>query len=182
MSITGELNKKKRFCGFRRKFLQSIAGMGLIGLCSERVECASITGKIFTILDENDRFDIGSRGDEIIQAAYKLGYEYEKTHGGCARCSVGALQDSIDFIPENKSLLRAASCLDGGATPTKIANCGAFTGPGMVIGWICGTDTYGDTALSHKLIRKVHERFEKEYGSVICKDIRGKIDGDCKVW
>jgi len=91
------------------------------------------------------------------------------------------LQHSIEFIPDDKGLFRTASCLDGGATPTKAANCGGFTGAGMVIGWVCGTEVFEKrVGLSRRLIRKVYERFEKEYGSVLCKDVRKEIEGDCQ--
>jgi C_GCAxxG_C_C family probable redox protein len=133
----------------------------------------------FKVLGENDKIDIGDKGQEIIEKAYKLGYDFEKKHGGCCRCIVAALQNAIDFIPKDKALFRAASCLDGGATPTGIQNCGAFTGLGMVIGWLCGSEKFGDTKLSHRLIRQVYKQFETEYGSVLCKDVKKKINHDC---
>jgi hypothetical protein len=76
-------------------------------------------------------------------------------------------------------LFRAASCLDGGATPTNLASCGAFTGSGMVIGWACGTQRFGDNSLSRKMIHQVHGCFVEKYNSVICKKIRSKSGGNC---
>jgi hypothetical protein len=133
----------------------------------------------FKVLNENDTIDIGGRGKEIIIKAYDLGYRFENKHMGCARCTVAALQDAIDFLPEDKGLFRAASCLDGGATPTNLASCGAFTGSGMVIGWVCGTQRFGDNSLSHKLIHEVHHCFVDQYGSVICKNVRDKANSEC---
>jgi sugar lactone lactonase YvrE len=130
-------------------------------------------------LDKNDRIDIGHRGKEIIEKAYKLGHEYEKKHGGCCRCTVAALQDAIEFIPKNEDVFRTACCLDGGATPTGIQNCGAFTGSGIIIGYLCGTAPFGDTSLSHKLIREVYKKFKDAYGSVLCKDVKEKAKRDC---
>lgn len=174
------MKKNEKLTSTRRKFLQT-AGAGLMacGLNVGHLLADSESETEFIALNENDRFNIGDRGEEIIQKAYDLGYLYEDEHGGCARCMVAALQDAIDFIPTDEGLFRAASCLDGGATPTNKANCGSFTGAGMVIGWVCGTDRFGDNSLSHDLIHKVHECFEDEYGSVICKEIREKSDGKC---
>lgn len=174
------MKKKEKLISTRRKFLQS-AGVGLMacGLNVEHVIAASKNQTKFKVLTENDHFDIGNRGTEIIQKVYDLGYLFEDKHKGCARCTVASLQDAIDFLPADEGLFRAASCLDGGATPTKLANCGAFTGSGMVIGWICGTKRFGDNALSRKLIHQVHACFEKEYGSVICKEVRDKADRKC---
>jgi len=174
------MKKKEKLTSTRRKFLQS-AGVWLMacGLNVENVTAASENQTGFKVLNENDRFDIGDRGTEIIQKAYDLGYLFEDKHKGCARCTVASLQDAIDFLPADEGLFRTASCLDGGATPTKLANCGAFTGSGMVIGWVCGTQRFGDNSLSHALIHKVHKLFEEEYGSVICKEVRDKADGKC---
>ena len=96
---------------------------------------------------------------------------------------MAAVQDGVPFIEADKGLFQGASCLDGGATPTGIQNCGAFTGSGMVIGYLCGRTREkgfkGSGGLSHDLIRKVYARFEEDYGSVLCKDVREKMKGDC---
>jgi hypothetical protein len=175
-----KMKKKEKFTSTRRKFLQTAAaGLVVCGLNVEQLMADSENETEFKVLNENDRFDIGDRAAEIIQKAYDLGYEYEEKHGGCARCTVASLQDAIDFLPVDGELFRTASCLDGGATPTKLANCGSFTGSGMVIGWMCGTQRFGDNSLSHDLIHKVHECFNEEYGSVICKEVRESAEGKC---
>ena len=163
----------------RRLFLKS-AGAGFVAtIASQRAKGAD-TGKAeFKALEEGDRIAIGRKPEQIMEEAYRLGYDLEKKHGGCARCTVAALQRAVEFIPEDKGLFRASSCLDGGATPNGIQNCGAFTGSGMVIGWTCGSDALGATRLSHKLIREVCRRFEAEYGSVLCKDVRQKAERNC---
>jgi len=175
------MNKKEKLVINRRQFLKSAGAMLMACSLNVRNVAASSTKNRtrFKVLDEKNCFDIGDKGKAIIEKAYDLGYLYEDKHKGCARCTVAALQDAIDFIPEDEELFRAASCLDGGATPTKIANCGSFTGSGMVIGWLCGTGRFGDNALSHELIHKVYKRFEEEYGSVICKEVRKSAGGKC---
>jgi C_GCAxxG_C_C family probable redox protein len=161
----------------RRRFLaRAGAGvaLGLTGLLAAKVRAADI----FTAIESGERLNIGSEGEKIIEKAYKLGYDYEKEHGGCARCSVAALQDAIDFIPVNNDIFRAAGCLDGGATPTGIQSCGAFTGCGIVIGYLCGQKRErfkGRGRLSHKLIRQVYEKYKENYGSVLCRDVKEKM-------
>lgn len=168
-----------RLCYNRRRLLKSAGICTLTALLSQEAAGTQEPPPKFKALSENDHLDIGDKAEEIVEKAYKLGYDFEKTHGGCCRCIVAALQNSIGFIPEDKDLFRAASCLDGGATPTGIQNCGAFTGTGMVIGWLCGIDKFGNTKLSHRLIRQVYKQFETEYGSVLCKDVRKKINHNC---
>jgi len=164
----------------KRRALLRAAGIGILaGLMTQDAKGAQNRRKKFKVLGQNDSLDVGDRGKEIIQKAYEIGHEVEKKHGGCARCTVAALQESIEFVPKTKALFRAASCLDGGATPNGIQSCGGFTGSGMVIAWVCGNDKFGDTKLCHKLMRKVHQRFDKEYSSVLCKDVREKANKDC---
>ena len=162
----------------RRRFLRlTAAGAGL--LLGGAARGAQTQG----ILKSGDRIDIGGDAKEIIERAYALGHQYEARYGGCAQCTLAALQDAIPFVPIDKGLFRGASGLDGGATPAGLQNCGAFTGAVMVIGYLCGRSrekTFtGSTGLSHRLVRKVYQRFKKEYGSVLCKDVRKGAKSDC---
>ena len=182
MNGTGETNRQQSGKTSRRRFLR-LTGAG-IGLALGG--CLSGTGGYAwrrKILERGDRIDVGSKGDEIIENAYRLGYDYEKSRRGCAQCTVAALQDAIPFVALDKGLFRGASCLDGGATPTGIHNCGGFTGSGMIIGYVCGRTrarTFkGSAKLSRELIRKVYERFEEEYGSVLCKDVKKAANRNC---
>jgi C_GCAxxG_C_C family probable redox protein len=163
----------------RRGLFQSAGICALAALLSQETGCAGENKARFKVLAGDSKIDIGNKGQEIIEKAYKLGYDLEKKHGGCCRCTVAALQRSIDFVGEDKDLFRAASCLDGGATPKGIQNCGGFTGSGMVIGWLCGADKFGNTKLSHRLIRQVYKQFETEYGSVLCRDVKKKMNRNC---
>ena len=133
----------------------------------------------FKVLQEGDRVEIAEPLRRVMERAYRLGHDLEGRHGGCARCTVAALQQAIPFVPEDGGLFRAASCLDGGATPHGLQNCGAFTGAGMVIGWVCGTEKFRRPRLARQIIREVYKHFEAEYGTVLCKDVRKKVDGDC---
>jgi len=119
---------------------------------------------------------------EILQKAYEAGRDLEKTYGSCARCVVAALQETVDFVPHSDDAVMAASALDGRATTSRLANCGAFTGAGIVIGLLCGTNRenfHTRPELANKLMLEVTAKFEAEYGSVLCKDIREKVNQDC---
>ena len=158
------------------------AGLGLAvmgGLTAFTKKAESIG-----ILKPGDKIKMKGDAASVIQKAYDLGYKYEEKQKGCARCTVAALQDAVPFVETDEVLFRGATCLDGGATPSKIANCGAFTGSGMVIAYVCGTtregkNFIGDAEFVHSLIHKVYDRFEKEYGSVLCKDIREASEKNC---
>ncbi len=159
----------------RRKLLKlSGAGLGLTfmgGLASCNRQLAASR-----ILKPDEKIKLEGDVEEIIQKAYELGFKYEKEYSGCARCTVAALQDAVPFVSRSEELFRASTCVDGGATPTRIGSCGAFTGSGMVIAHVCGstrdeTGFIGDHKLAHELLHKVYAEFLKEYGTVICADI-----------
>ena len=143
------------------------------GQCSEKPK----------VLQRGDRVEIDCPAEEIIRKAYELGYQYEKEHGGCARCTVAACQDAIPFVAVDVGLFRGSTCLDGGATPVNVQNCGAFTGAGMVVGHLCGStrgETFeGSAKLAHELLHKVYDRFKEHYGTVLCRDVREGAEGDC---
>jgi len=171
----------RSFARERRVFLRDAlcGSLGLGLLIAPGAQGEEPGEPTFRMLGEGDRIDIGDRGKDILEAAHKWGYDFEKKHGGCARCTVAALQKAVPFVPEDGGLFRAATCLDGGATPTGKQNCGGFTGSGIAIGWVCGTENFQGTALAHKLVREVCKHFEQDYGSVLCEDVRKGMKGNC---
>ena len=135
-------------------------------------------------LTAKDRFDVGDRGPEMIKRASELGAEYLQKYGNCAQATIAALQDAVEFIPKSDDVYRAGNCLHGGATATGNANCGGFTGAGMVIGHLCGrTRAQGPDReamkLAMALIQQIAAKHEEAYGSVLCKDIRAKAEKKC---
>lgn len=68
----------------------------------------------FAGLREKDPMDVEMSCVEMVEKAHRLGHDYEARHGDCCRCTVAALQSAIKFVPNDKGLFRAASCLDGG--------------------------------------------------------------------
>jgi hypothetical protein len=182
MNQADNKNEPARGLSSRRQLL-SLTGGGIALMVCGASHASGQTAERKRILKHGDKIDIGGRGEEIIQKAYELGYEYEKQHGGCARCTVAALQDAIPFVDVDESLFRGSTCLDGGATPTETQNCGAFTGAGMVIGYVCGStrgeEFEGDPTLAHQLLHRVYDRFKEEYGTVLCEDVRKGAKADC---
>jgi hypothetical protein len=156
--------------------LASFAGCRTPGAAPAPGEAKS---SLFEPLREGDRLDVAGSPLQVAEEANQLGQDLQKGHGGCARCTVAALQEAMTSVPQDAGLRRAASVLDGGATPRGQQSCGAFTGAGMFIGWLCGTEEFQKPDLARKLIRKVYTQFESQYGNVLCKDVRQKAGGDC---
>ncbi len=165
----------------RRSFFRVAAlctGLPIVGRAAQTPE-ERIGGKP---LSEGDHVPLQEDPAALVQCAYELGCQYEGKYGGCAQCTVAALQDATDLIPVNEDIFLAASCLDGGATPTAKANCGAFTGAGIVIGHLCGrsrANFEGGANLAHRLIRQVHDGVVEAFGSVLCGEIRAATNRNC---
>jgi hypothetical protein len=58
---------------------------------------------------------------KFTEKAYKLGFEYEKTYGGCAQSAIAAIQESLSI--RDGGVFKAGTGLAGG---------GALTGMGIV--------------------------------------------------
>jgi hypothetical protein len=175
-------NQKQRREVSRRQIL-ACSGAGVALVLGRSLSACAQEGEKREPLKEGDKIDVGGRAAEIVQRAYELGHQYEKEHGGCARCTVAALQDAVPFVAVDVDVFRASTCLDGGATPVNVQNCGAFTAAGMIVGHVCGStrgeNFEGSAKLAHELLHKVYYRFKDEYGTVLCRDVREGAKGDC---
>lgn len=114
------------------------------------------------------------------EKAYELGKEYEGTYKGCSQCTLAALQDA--FGMRNDDIFKAATGLAGGGGCTD-GSCGAYSGANVFLSSLIGRerDDFADTAdnlhRSFEMMGELHERFIREYGSIICRDIQTKLFG-----
>ena len=118
---------------------------------------------------------------DVAEKAYQMGKEYERTYRGCGQCVMAALQDTLDI--RNDDIFKAATALAGGTGLAADSGCGAYIGAILVLGSLVGrernnfSDAEGTRFKTHHLARTFRERFIREYGSVICRDIQNKILG-----
>ena len=61
---------------------------------------------------------------ELLEQAAQTGFEYEQTYGGCAQCTIAAVQDTLGL--KNDALVKAASGLAGGCGGTCDGVCGEW--------------------------------------------------------
>ncbi len=158
-------------------------GGGMMG-CGRGFMACGRNQESYEILKQGDKFVLTEDPAVLIQRAYDLGYKYEKENGGCARCTVAALQDALPFVEQCEPLFRASSCVDGGATSTGLHSCGSFTGSGLVIAHVCGStrkgsEFLGDGKLSKTLMQKVQKHYQEAYGSVLCTEVSEASQKDC---
>jgi hypothetical protein len=170
------LNSNRRDFFFH--ILTGCAGAGLCHAACQTALAAPPPGA----WTEKDRVPLGGKGAEIIRKAQELGREYHTKYGGCSQTSLAAIQDSVPFVPNNDLVFLAATPLSGGATRSRNASCGAFTGGGLAIGLMCGRSRQNfasPSPLASKLILELSDRFVQTWGGVLCNDIRPKVGGKC---
>jgi len=124
--------------------------------------------------------DKKDKKDEILNKAFELGKKYEQECTGCAQTAVAAIFESLGIW--NEDVFRAASGLADGLGLTGDGSCGALVGSSMVIGYLFGRgredfkDMYKPMK-SYTLVKKIHDKYIKQYGSCRCFDVQEKTMG-----
>lgn len=122
--------------------------------------------------------------EQIAKKAYDLGFSFEKEYRGCAQCAIAALQDALDIRnPETDAIFKAATGMAGGGARQIDGNCGAYAGGTLIIGYHVGRerDNFADLEQirmeTFRLVKKLHQRFIDEFGTVTCSEIHTRIMG-----
>jgi C_GCAxxG_C_C family probable redox protein len=119
--------------------------------------------------------------EELLEKAYRLGFDYEQRYMGCAQCTIAALQDCLDS--RDDGMFKSASGMAGGMGLTTLGPCGGFTGTAMVIGRLCGREreNFADEEqkrfLSYRLVENLIYKFTEEFGSIVCKEVQRGVFG-----
>jgi C_GCAxxG_C_C family probable redox protein len=113
---------------------------------------------------------------DLLEKAYQLGFEYEKTYKGCSQCAIAAIQDTLDIKEDN--VFKAATGLAAGGGLTGIGVCGGYVGGVMMISLLYGRersnfeDPERKRFKSFELARRFGQLYIRELGSIICRDIQ----------
>ncbi len=117
------------------------------------------------------------------QKLYDLGHSYERTHYGCAQCTIGPF---VEVLGVSEDLFSASSALAAGIAQKGDA-CGAYVGGVMIIGYLFGR-TFQDLQGDHdeavekfryncEIARRLREKFIDEFGSINCRNVQCKVFG-----
>ncbi len=118
---------------------------------------------------------------EIAQKAYDLGFEYERIYRGCAQCTVAGAQEALGIA--SPEVFKAAIGLSAGGGLLCTGMCGGYSGGILVMSSLYGRerdkidDDEENKRCSFRMAQELHDRFVKEYGTVICREIHTKIFG-----
>ena len=118
--------------------------------------------------------------EDLLEKAFELGQGYEKSNTGCAQCAVAAIFDTLGIWSED--VFKSASGLADGLGLTGDGTCGALVGSSMVISYLFGRerkdfkDMYKPMK-SYTLVKKLHDKYVKKFGSCRCYDVQKKLMG-----
>ncbi len=120
---------------------------------------------------------------EMLDKAYKQGFEGERNVRGCAQCALAGVQDALNI--RNDFVYKAASGLAGGAGECIDGLCGGYSGGIMAMSLFFGrtreeeASTKGreDKYVSFRMAAALHDTFMEKSGTVICSAIHKKIYG-----
>ena len=121
------------------------------------------------------------------EEAYDLAYKYEKEWRICSQCTIKALMDVYKI--DNDDYFKVLSGFGAGSGSEGDGNCGAYVAGIFFLSSefgrdICDIGVDPDDPRGSKknriltpLIKKLHTKFIKEYGSIICNQIHRSLYG-----
>lgn len=116
--------------------------------------------------------------DDVMQLAYKKGFEYEQKYGQCSQCCAAAIVDIFNLDP---MLIKAGYLLSGGFAKCGRGTCGALSGAAIIISSIYGRsrDEFADFTDKKALnmMVSIQGKFEEKYGAINCRSVQEKIFG-----
>ena len=115
------------------------------------------------------------------EKAYQLGYAYEAEHGACSQCTLLAIMDALG--KRDAQVFRASFGFAGGIGSLS-ETCGALAAGVMMIGLEHGrkledlaTQDEPEKRACTRMVRDLHARYLREYGSIRCADVHMQLFG-----
>ena len=121
-----------------------------------------------------------SENEITVKKISNLAYKYEQEFGGCSQAVLGAFKNVLGVISDD--VFKSSSGLGGGVGLTG-NTCGALLGGVMALSVYSGReydefdDKEGKRFKSFSLAKDLVVKFQREYGTVVCKEIQEKIMG-----
>ena len=127
--------------------------------------------------------------EQMLKEVEQKGFKYEQDYWDCAQCTLLAIQEVFGLNADDA--VKAATGFAGGIG-RRGSVCGAVAGGVMAMGLFFGRDLptmkHPDPELRHKLREGIESRlvplidtfcnkFEAEYGSILCNEIEHKLFG-----
>ncbi|MEM0049066.1 MAG: C-GCAxxG-C-C family protein [Candidatus Bathyarchaeia archaeon] len=114
------------------------------------------------------------------ERAYNLAFKYEAEYGSCPQAVLRAIYEVFN-LKGIENIIKSAHALAGGLGLSGNGTCGALTGGVLALGIFYGRSLEdmgkGRFLKSYAKAKELHDKFVKEFGSCICKDVQTKIFG-----
>lgn len=130
----------------------------------------------------------GLSRQELLDKAYQIGFDTEKTSGSCSQATVYTMYELID-LPE--VMVHVASSCCGGQASRVQGTCGALIGGTMVMDYFFGRPTEhvshevdspvgrSDVWYGLAMARLINDFYIKEWGTILCPQIQEQLLGRC---
>lgn len=117
--------------------------------------------------------------EEKLRKVYDLAFNYEANYGSCPQCVLRAIQEVFGFKMDE--VIKSSHALAGGSALSGEGTCGALVGGIMAICFVHGRKLQdmdkGRFLKSYVLAKRLYDKFVKEFGSCVCKEVQKKIFG-----
>jgi C_GCAxxG_C_C family probable redox protein len=118
--------------------------------------------------------------EDVLKKVYETAFAYERDYGNCPQSILATMHELFGIGSEDA--FRSATGMAGGGALAGQGTCGALIGGFMAIGLVFGRSpedyTLGKGAgRAYKAAKVLHDRFVREFGGVVCKDVQKKIFG-----
>lgn len=114
------------------------------------------------------------------EKAYNLAFEYDAKYGSCPQAVLRAVYETLN-LKGVEVVIKAAHALAGGLGLSGNGTCGALSGGVLALGIFYGRSIEemgkGRFLKSYMKAKELYDRFVKEFGSCICKDVQTKLFG-----
>jgi len=129
---------------------------------------------------------LGLSRQELLDEAYKLGFNYEKNSKQCSQCTTAALHKILEI---DDVVVRVANSSCGGQADQAVGTCGGLIGGTIVLDYFFGRPPermscqetteanikLGDDAV--EIAKLLYDRYINEYGTILCPHIQAQLFG-----
>lgn len=117
---------------------------------------------------------------ELLEDAYRRGYEYLPKWGGCAPTTFAAIMDALGYAddPLAGEIWKVTVGLTGGTGNMAIGTCGAMAGAAAAISFSFGFDqeaveqNNNKMVLINKAVAEVGQQMINLYGHIVCQEVQ----------
>lgn len=126
----------------------------------------------------------GLTRQELIDKAYELGFNFEKSSQSCSQCTVAALHELLDI---DDVVVRIATSSCGGQADQVIGTCGGLIGGTIILDYFFGRPaeklSYQECIQANldamdsasEIARLLYYKYIKEYGTILCPHIQVQL-------